>query len=303
MNLEVMTLAFSILSHRPPGKVFLRLLDFLRRFDQALIVVHHDFSQSMFPEDIIEKYNLLMINDYEITAWGHVSKLPAILKTFKRIYDINPKVDWVITLSPNCFPIKSVGYIYDFLAKADTDCFMNHDIIKYDSWEVPKSHYITLYTRPSFKLPFFNKSGKFYWRYIRKKLNPEETPFNKNYQPYCGSDWMMFNCKVLKQIIDANLMDHPSIAFITEANKFPDMNASPIEIILQSFIMNQKNLKVEYNYHRYINWEGTTQWHPNNLDMNYYEPIAQSDGLWARKFSDDVSLPLLDKIESMILNK
>jgi hypothetical protein len=37
--------------------------------------------------------------------------------------------------------------------------------------------------------------------------------------------------------------------------------------------------------------------------MKYFELIAESDGLWGRKFSDDVSLPLLDKIESMILNQ
>jgi Core-2/I-Branching enzyme len=296
-----MNLAFSILSHRPPGKVFLKLLDFLVGFENAVIVIHHDYSQSIFPEDIIEKYHLQMINNYNTTAWGHVSKVPAVHKTFLRIAELMPNVDWVITLSPNCYPVKSHKDIESFLAKAEEDIYMDHDLIQKDSWEVPNSHFKTLFTRPIFKIPFLTKKGRFYWRYIRKNINIEETPFNSNYLPYCGSDWMMFNRKVLNRIVQSDLMNHPSIPFIAEANDFPDRNASPVEIILQSFIMNQKDLKVEYNYHRFINWKGSTQWHPNILDMTYFDAIKESPALFGRKFNDEKSLELLERLDKEIL--
>jgi predicted Rossmann fold flavoprotein len=96
---------------------------------------------------------------------------------------------------------------------------MDHDKIQLDSWEVPQSHYITLFTRPIFKIPFLTKKGKFYWKYIRKRIDPETTPFNKDFVPYCGSDWLMMGNKVLKRVVESDLMNHPAIAFIDEANK------------------------------------------------------------------------------------
>lgn len=298
-----MNIAFSILSHRPPGTVFLKLLDFLQQFENAIIVVHHDYTQSTFPEDVIEKYKLIMVKDYANTGWGHVTKIPAILKTFRDIYALKPEIDWVITVSPNCYPIKSANHIKNFLKEATVDCYMNHDKIQLDSWEVPNSHFITLFTRPIIKIPFFSKKGKFYWRYIRKNIDIEKTPFNSSYTPYCGSDWMIFNNKTLKLVLDGKLETHPTVPFITEANSFPDRNASPIEIIIQSYILNHKEISVEFNYHRFIDWKGAQQWHPNTLDMKYYDRIASSDALFGRKFTDEKSLPLLERIDKELLTK
>lgn len=64
------------------------------------------------------------------------------------------------------------------------------------------------------------------------------------------------------------------------------MHPCPQETVLQTFIANQADLNINYNNYRYINWQGTKNWSPNNLTLDHFEGIRKSGAHWARKFSD-----------------
>jgi len=294
-------LGFAISSHLPPSTVFIKLLDFLSRIPEAVIVVHHDYSQSFLPYDIIDKYNVHIVRNHAKTSWSHVNKIPAINKTLKKIYELAPDVDWVFTLSANCFPVKSIEYILSKMASLNVDALIKYDKIEKKSWEVPASHYTTFYTRPFAKIPFITRYGEFYIKTLRYPINRESTPFNKNFVPYCASDWMIFNNRSLLRILSKNIEEHSIVAFLAEVNSFGDRLSCPDEIVIPSILLNEHDLVIENEYLRFINWDGTREWHPNFLTLMHYDDIKNSEALFARKLNDEVSLPLVEKIERELL--
>lgn len=294
-----MKIAFSILSHKYPDSLFIELLEYLSKFKNATIVVHHDDSQSQFDESLIDQYNLHMIRPSFATRWGHISKIPAIIATFEKAYEVAPDLDWLITLSTNCFPIKSHRHIETFFAESVYDYYMSSHPLGMRYEGIFKWHYRTLFTKYLFSVPFVSRKGKFYKKSIRIPINPKKTGF-KGYQPYTGADWFFINNRTLRRVIGAKIVDHPISKHVARQNLAPDMNASPDEIILQSFIRNQSDLNGCDNYYRYINWEGCQNWHPNTLTKAYWNDIKESDALFARKFDLHDSKELIEKIKREI---
>lgn len=80
-------------------------------------------------------------------------------------------------------------------------------------------------------------------RSIRVNVPKEKTPFRNGFKPYAGSDWLALSKKAIQKMKEADLYNHEMISFFAKANKAPDANSSPIEVILQSFFGNQKDLK------------------------------------------------------------
>lgn len=82
----------------------------------------------------------------------------------------------------------------------------------------------------------------------------------------------------------------------------PNMHPCPQETVLQTFIANQEDLKIDYNNYRYINWQGTKNWSPNNLTLDHFEEIRKSGAHWARKFDNTTtSSSLKVKIDNELL--
>ncbi len=295
-----MKFAFCILSHKYPDSLFEQLLSFLNRFSNSTIVVHHDYSQSDFNDELIQKYNLHMIMPSYSTKWAHISKIPAMISTYQKAIDITPDFDWLITLSCNCFPIKSSDYIENFFLNSKYDYYMENKPLGMQFEGIYKWHYQTLFTKHIGKIPFISRKGKFYWRSIRIPIKISKTAF-KNFIPYTGADWLFMNNKTIKTLLKADIPNHPLSKYVAKQNQAPDKNASPDEIIIQTFIKNQKELKGCDNYYRYINWEGTTEWHPNTLTIDYWDKIKNSDALFARKFDAITSKNLISKINSEII--
>ncbi len=296
-----MKLAFSILSHKEPDALFEKLLAYLNQFPDACIVVHHDYNKSSFSDELIAKYNLRMVTPYFNTRWGHVSKIPAIIGAFTKIKEVAPDFDWLISISPNCYPIKSVQEVLSFFENAKADYFMENLPLGLQYEGISKWHYQALFTKRIGKIPFLSKKGKFYWRHLRVPIDRNNTPFNDSMYPYCGSDWYFFNRKTVDRILSADIVNHPITKYIAKANEEPDMNASPDEILLQTFVRNQKDLVGSGNYYRYIDWENAKDWHPNTITLRHWDAIKQSDALFARKFDKDESSSVIKLIDEEIL--
>ncbi len=297
-----MKLAFSILSHKEPDQLFERLLTRLNEIPGSTIAIHHDYNKSDFSEVLIEKYNLNMVIPYHKTQWGHVSKIPAIIDAFTKLKTVSPDFDWLISISPNCYPIKNINQILNFFEEADCDYYMeNHPLgLRYES--IYKWHYQALFTRRIGKIPFLSRKGKFYWRSIRIPIDRNKTPFNDLMYPYAGSDWYFFNRKTVDRILQADIVNHPITQYIAKANTAPDKNASPDEILIQTFVKNQKDLIGSNDYHRFIDWTNAKDWHPNTLTLEHWEAIKKSKALFARKFNWEQSSELIELINRELLS-
>lgn len=295
-----MKIGFVILSHKEPNPNFIKMLRFLRSIEGSRISIHHDYSQSQFPDEITQGLGLEMVKDYRVTRWGHHSKVPATLDAFFQMRD-EQIPDWFITLSPNCFPIKSADTILQFFKKSEHDTYIEYNEISKAKGGIYKWHYRNLFTRYLFSIPSFTRHGRFHMRPVRIPLRRSQTPFSDQFRPYTGSDWIALNRKAFEAMYEADLYNHPLLEYIKRANQAPDGNSSPIEIVLQSFFGNATGLRHGYKNLHFIDWHNAKDWHPNTLKMEHLSQILSSKALFARKFSEKPNDELIRYLENNVL--
>ncbi len=295
-----MKFAFCLLTHKSPDNLFEELLTFLNSFSNSAIIVHHDETQCAFDEDLVNKYDLHMVTPSLPTRWGHISKIPAMISTYQKALEVLPDFDWLITLSANCYPIKSMEFITTFFENSNYDYYLESHPLGLEFEGIYKWHYQTLFTKYIGKIPFITRKGKPYMKALRIPLNIKKTGF-KDFKPYTGADWLFLNRKTVNRICHANIPEHEITNHVKVQNEAPDMNASPDEIIIQTFVKNQNDLSGCDKYYRYIDWEGTIDWHPKTLTLDDWDKIKNSDALFARKFDAVISKDIISKINTELL--
>jgi len=294
-----MKIGFSILSHKQPDFVFTSLLDELQKYPNKTISIHHDFEQTPLSKDCFMRENVLLTSSSYRTYWSHTNNIYAIWETFKQLYSEN--CDWYITLSANCFPIKQWSYISSFLSESNFDGYIECNNIFTDYFDFYQYFRKGFNTKYILKIPFISRKGKFYWRAIRCKREQNKIPFNQSFIPYHGSDWFMLNKKAMAYLMSEEKKIFEINNFLKEVNKGPDVNVCPPEVVFQTILKNNPRLTLNNENFRYINWEGSKEWHPNTLDLYHWDNIKASSALFARKFDEKRSSELIDKIKKDIL--
>ncbi|WP_291275036.1 beta-1,6-N-acetylglucosaminyltransferase [Flavobacterium sp.] len=295
-----MKIGFSILSHKEPDQVYIELVNQLAQYPDYSIAIHHDKSKSAFDATFFKEANIDIVKETVITHWSHVNNIEALLKTFELLYDKN--CDWFVTLSANCFPIKRPAQLIDFLKNSTFDGYIECNNVNTDYFDFYQYFRKAFETRMLFQIPFFRKSGKFYWKPIRVKRKKYTNIFKDLYIPYHGSDWFMINRKAMKYILE-NKKDVKKITeFLRDVNQYPDLNVCPPEVVFQTLLANNKAMNLNNNNYRYIDWTNAVNWHPNNLKEKDYDVISHSEAFFARKFDASLSMSLLEKIKEHILN-
>ncbi len=299
-------LGFLILTSSSIDSQILRLFDRLSEFDNAQILVHHDAEQAgVFPEHIRIKYNIYLVKPTYRTYWSHINNVLATLDGLKLMYDQCPKIDWFITITPSCYPIKPINFIQDFYDTCDYDALIDmHQIGNSEKFRELDTYLIRDFkTQPWFKIPFLSSKGKFYWKNIRKRISIRNHPFLSNNIPYQGSNWFSINRFVVQKIIDQDVRHGELVQFYQNYIKaLPDMHPCPQETILPTFIANISNIKISNDSFRYINWDRTTNWSPNTLDISFWHDISISNAHWARKLQSEISDDLRLNIDHQLLN-
>ncbi len=300
------TLGFAILSFEQPDDHFICLLDKLKQFPNARIAIHHDKEQGgEFPSKLIKKFGLLMVEPTYRTHWSHINNVLATIETFELLYKQSPEVNWFITITPACYPIKPVAEIQDFYNTCAYDALIDmHPIGKSPRYtEIDQYQLRDFNYQPWLQVPFLSKKFHFYWRTIRKRIKIHPHPFLDENEPWQGSNWLSINRTVVEKIIAEDVKNGGLVNFYkNHIGANPNMHPCPQETVLQTFVANQADLKIEYNNYRYINWEETKNWSPNTLNIGHFEDIKKSDAHWARKFDND-SIELLKLIEARLLLK
>ena len=299
-----MRLGFLILSYNEPDDLFIKLLEFLNTFENAVICVHHDYYQSNLSPELIEKYKLLIVKKYFKTYWSHVNNVLATIEGFKQLLESISSPDWIITLTPNCFPVKSKDDIASFFDVAKDDAFIDmHKVSDYKLGNVDEWLLRDMQKQPWFKLPFFNRKGRLVFRQIRKKIPYAKNYFlNGAYKYYQGSNYFFLNKKVVTQIINPDSEINRLIQFYKNYIKAtPEMHPCPQETIIQTFVANLSGINICFKNYRYIDWVNRINWSPNWLTEKHFDEIKKGDSLWARKLRYPESAMLIKKIEKELL--
>lgn len=299
------TLGFAILSHKQPSKHFEMLLEYLVAIPKVKLAIHHDYNQSYLPQGFLDRFGVRKVENYRQTQWCGVNNVYALLDTFMLLYESQPQPDWYITLSTDTYPIKSIKSILDFLINAKADVYMQRHPIGLQYGGRFANKHRALFTKYLCHVPCITRTGKFQMKPVRMPILKSMTPFINNFQPYMSSDWFMFNAKAMNCLVKANLYNSEFFEYLQQAVNRPDLTICPPEIAFATFFSNQKELThAEHNYF-FIKWTdyvGKKRWHPDILTERHFDAIKNSDDLFARKFSDNESLKLTQKINSELIN-
>jgi hypothetical protein len=294
-----MKIGFSILSHEETGPMLVNLLNQLNKYPDKEIVIHHDFYQADFKKDLLEGVSYELVKNFVRTYWSHTNNIHAILETFKSLY--NKKCEWYITLSANCYPIKSSAEVVGFLKGTEKDGFIEHNNVLTDHFDFYRYFRKGFETKYLFQIPFINKKGKFKYRTLRKSRAVNERVLGTLYIPYHGSDWFMVNRDVMNYILSNEKRIKEIVAFLEDVNKGSDINVCPPEIVFQTLLANSNLFNLDKNNYRFINWTDSKNWHPNILTDADFKSIKASSALFARKFVWERSKEVIALIDREIL--
>jgi hypothetical protein len=219
----------------------------------------------------------------------------AILNALKAIKHFNKKIERIILLSGQDYPIKSNDYINNFLKTS------------------PYSVFIEYWTMPNFKV--WKKAGGMFrfnkyflglkssQRFICKAINfisifipflRRKLPYNL--KPYGGWMWWSIDYYALNYILQF-LEDHPKYL------KYHKYTFVPDEVFFQTILLNSKDKRllgsITNNHMRYIQWKDGKS-HPETLTKNDMRAIMTSDALFARKIDPDLDDEILNMIDNYI---
>ena len=141
-----------------PSEHFICLLDKLVQFTNAKIAIHHDKEQGgEFPAKLIQKYTIAE-STYR-TYWSHINNVLATIETFELLFKQAPDIDWFLTITPACYPIKPVAEIQDFYNTCAYDALIDmHPIGKSPQFEEIDRYQIRDFKyQPWLKVPFISK--------------------------------------------------------------------------------------------------------------------------------------------------
>lgn len=261
---------YVILVHRDP--VFLkRLLDRLTN-DINAFVIHVDSRVDIEPflQATTGMTNCFFTSKRFASKWGSFGLVEATLHAFDFIRVKITRRMRIIVLSGSDYPIKSRLYIENYLDFHPNTIFLEYSKVPTDTWHQGGINRFPLYNQLNDTLDFYGGSQWF------------SIPYNT----------MLFILSFLKE----------NLYFI----RYFKLVKIPDESFFHTLLLNCEDPKVlnnivNMNLHL-IKWD-ENNFGPRVFRLKDFDEIQKSDRLFARKFFDETSNELLDKIDREILDK
>lgn len=264
------------------------------RFDRDFfkIYVHIDKRSSIRSDQIddLRQLGATVLQRYAI-RWGTITHLYAILDLLRLVVDWGG-ADYVHLISGQSYPL---GGPAKFAERYDGRIFMNFNNLNQESGDIQDRYRL----RNLFYLVQSGPpgSGRLHlvldWpsRFIQKRLGIRRTRFGPFSTIYKGIMWMSFPAAAAAELIE----DPASAAFL----KAIRTTYLPEEIFFQTYFLNSRLRETVVNDDlRYVDWRKRNGGIPAFLDASDFEPILESEALFARKMSSDISGELLDQIDA-----
>ena len=226
--------------------------------------------------------NVYFIENRIDVKWGGYSAIEATLSGIRQIVASGIKYECINLISGQDYPIKSAGYIADFLSEHKGSEFILYRKM-YAEWQVgckrvEKYHFTD-----------FNFSGKYVLENTINFLTPKRK-FPIKMQLYGKEAYWTLSLDCAKYIADF-IDTNPKL------NRFMKLTWGSDEFIFHSIILNSPYApKVVNKNYRFMVWpEGSPR--PKVLLTEDFEKIIASDALFARKFDINIDEKILDLID------
>ena len=295
-----MRIAYLLLVHNTPNHLQ-RLLSALKYKNDDFYIHVDRKSSCSFENEVGER--IYFTRERIPVYWGEFSQVEAILILIRQALNTGNKYDYFILLSGSDYPIRSPGYIHNYLQKNYGDEFINVTEMPNDELGKPLTR-ITEYRVGS---------DKPLRRYIYEKIVGCKRLFGAGYfrrdfskifgdiVPYSGSTWWALTGEACKYVVDFTFSHKICFEFFRNT-------LCPDEMFFQTVLGNSEfGKRVTHNV-TYADWDRfgppfpavLNDWHLQQFmgQRPYYAVDSYGAGelLFARKFADD-SAELVSRID------
>ncbi len=303
-----MKLAYIILAHKYPEQLT-RLISRLNT-ETTSFFVHIDQTTDVetyaqMVQELSAFSNVYWLKRYD-TYWGSFRAVKATYEGIQELFKQNIEFDYVVFITGQDYPIKSITYIEEYLTKNAGKEFIEYYPLPCENWKDPnftinvdrvenwfingklvKDNFIGLTPNSSLKLRVFLTLCSLL---IRLNILPRKRKFPEGFQPFGGSAYWCLsrNCA---EYINNFIQQNP--AFV---NFFKFAGLSD-EVFFQTIILNSPFKEQVINDDlRYVVWPG-----PAILAKNDLENLLNASELFGRKFDATIDAEVLDLIDQKIL--
>jgi hypothetical protein len=294
-----MRIAYLLLVHNTPNHLQ-RLLSALKYKNDDFYIHVDRKSSCSFDNEVGER--IYFTRERIPVYWGEFSQVEAILMLIRQALNSGNNYDYFILLSGSDYPIRSPGYIHNYLQKNYGDEFINVTEMPNDKLGKPLTRIIE----------YRVGSDKPLGRYFYEKIVGFNRLFGAGYfrrdfskifgdiVPYSGSTWWALTGEACKYVVDFTCSHKICFEFFRNTR-------CPDEMFFQTVIGNSEfGKRVRHNV-TYADWDRfvppfpavLNDWHLQQFmgQRPYYAEDSYGVGelLFARKFADD-SAELVSKI-------
>ncbi len=230
--------------------------------------------------------NVYFINNRINVKWAGFNTVIATFECIKEVVATGKKYDFINLLSGQDYPLKPAQQLLSFFKENEGKEFISYRDIKND-WKEG------LIRMERYFLSNHNFKGKnLIERAINFAMPTRKIPHNLH--PYGKSMFWMLSPEAAMHVVETVESDKKLMRFFS-------LCWGSDEFVFQTILMNSsyKDKVVNDNY-RYIDWSlGGAN--PKILDETDFEPIKQSNKLFARKMDKIKSSKLMDLIDTNLL--
>jgi core-2/I-Branching enzyme len=259
-------MAVLVLSHRGPAQVA-RLVSRLATGSNTVAAIHHDPNGE--PLALRPSSSLVLIPNPVPCPWGRLSRAVAIRNSLAWLRANIPELSWVLVISGQDYPIRTMASIEAELDAASCDAFLRH--FRLDSDPAADVHPWQTITRQRYlyrrRLPGSARSFPLPWR--------RRYPFPGGEGLYAGSHWCNLSARAVDKAVDSPLND-PLLRFLRRA-PLPDEAWTATAVIA-----GKPDLAVVNDRRRYIRWPPRSR-HPAVLTPADLPAMRESNAFFARK--------------------
>lgn len=261
-------------------------INYLASFENNKVIVHVDKKTNISNFNINFPSDVVFIKDRIDVKWGTHSQIESFVKLLDKAVKYNP--DFTFMLSGDDLPCMTNEEI-DILIRSSNYKNLIHYQDARNKWVNPLERVKYIYPRI-----FYLRDPTFVQRLIKKTLKQlhllrinKEYILNKDKIDtfYKGSNWFGLNNNSLNKMIS---FIRSNVWYI----KMFEKSLCGDEVFFHTLL---KHLKIEDCFHdsvrmndalRYIDWNSGPEY-PKILDVHDLEKIANSNCIFARKFSED----------------
>ena len=255
--------------------------------------------------------NIHYIENRQSISWGGTSMIKAEIIWFSEIYKKMKKWDHIVLISWQCYPIKKIQYIENYIESLKNKSCMTYDAVgdfigrldKYffydNNFHLPKIiddwifALVWLFVKlgSPHRVPAINHAV---WVIVNLFL-PRRKYLINNYELYKWDQWMVLSYEHIKWILE-----------FLETKKWKkylssfEYTSCSDEMFFQIMMLNDEKIKKEINNELlwYIEREKEAN-SPNTLTIKDLDKITKSDKLFARKFNINVDRAILEKLDEL----